>query len=114
MPIRRQAEMLKKSPPQILVGTPGRILALVKDRTLDLKSVEFFCIDECDKSLGSLDMRGDIQEIFVKTPQDKQVMMFSATISKEMRDICRKFMKHKMEFFIDDETKLTLHGLQQY
>lgn len=105
--------MLQNRPPHILVGTPGRVLALVKDKTLDLKNIEFFCIDECDKSLGSLDMRADIQEIFIKTPQDKQVMMFSATISKEMRDICRKFMKHKMEFFIDDEAKLTLHGLQQ-
>lgn len=38
------------------------------------------------------DMRGDIQEIFKKTPHDKQVMMFSATLSKEIRPVCKKFM----------------------
>merc|ERR1712000_716302 len=40
--------------------------------------------------------------------------MFSATLPKEIRPICRKFMRHPLEVFVDDETKLTLHGLQQY
>jgi len=39
------------------------------------------------------DMRKDIQEIFKMTPHDKQVMMFSATLSKEIRPVCRKFMQ---------------------
>lgn len=38
------------------------------------------------------DMRGDVQDIFKMTPHDKQVMMFSATLSKEIRPICKKFM----------------------
>lgn len=59
-------------------------------------------------------MRRDVQEIFRATPTQKQVMMFSATLSKEMRPICRKFMQSPLEIFIDVETKLTLHGLQQY
>lgn len=70
-------------------------------------------LDECDKMLEQLDMRDDVQKIFQRTPHEKQVMMFSATLSKDIREVCRKFMKHKMEFFIDDEAKLTLHGLQQ-
>ncbi len=37
-------------------------------------------------------MRGDIQDIFKTTPHDKQVMMFSATLSKEIRPVCKKFM----------------------
>ena len=40
-----------------------------------------------------LDMRRDVQEIFRGTPHDKQVMMFSATLSKETREICKKFMQ---------------------
>lgn len=40
-----------------------------------------------------LDMRRDIQEIFRVTPHEKQVMMFSATLSKEVRPICKKFMQ---------------------
>eukprot|EP00072_Mus_musculus_P066677 XP_017168440.1 PREDICTED: ATP-dependent RNA helicase DDX39A isoform X3 [Mus musculus] len=59
-------------------------------------------------------MRRDVQEIFRLTPHEKQCMMFSATLSKEIRPVCRKFMQDPMEVFVDDETKLTLHGLQQY
>lgn len=39
------------------------------------------------------DMRKDVQEIFRSTPHGKQVMMFSATLSKEIRPICKKFMQ---------------------
>ena len=40
-----------------------------------------------------IDMRKDVQEIFKMTPRDKQVMMFSATLSKEIRPVCKKFMQ---------------------
>lgn len=59
-------------------------------------------------------MRRDVQEIFRATPTDKQVMMFSATLSEEIRPIAKKFMRHPLEVLIDDQKKLTLHGLQQY
>merc|ERR1712028_308439 len=62
-----------------------------------------------------LDMRKQVQDIFKCTPREKQVMMFSATLSKEIRGVCKKFMTDPvMEVFIDDESKLTLHGLQQH
>jgi ATP-dependent RNA helicase UAP56/SUB2 len=41
-------------------------------------------------------------------------MMYSATLDKEIRPVCRKFCQDPMEIFVDDDTKLTLHGLQQY
>jgi ATP-dependent RNA helicase UAP56/SUB2 len=59
-------------------------------------------------------MRRDVQEIFRATPTEKQVMMFSATLSQDIRPICKKFMRNPLEVYVDDETKLTLHGLQQY
>lgn len=59
-------------------------------------------------------MRGDVQNIFKATPHQKQVMMFSATLSADVKNICRKFMKNPFEIFIDNEGKLTLHGLKQY
>ena len=64
--------------------------------------------------LEKLDMRRDVQLIFKATPHEKQVMMFSATLSKEIRPVCRKFTQHPIEIYVDDESKLTLHGLQQY
>jgi ATP-dependent RNA helicase UAP56/SUB2 len=105
---------VKETTPHIVVGTPGRVLALVKDGCLKAGNVKHFVLDECDKMLEQLDMRRDVQEIFRKTPHAKQVMMFSATLSKEIRPICKKFMKDPQEIFVDDETKLTLHGLRQY
>jgi len=44
-------------------------------------------------------MRGDVQNIFKKTPHDKQVMMFSATLSKEIRNVCRRFMQKVTHYF---------------
>ena len=59
-------------------------------------------------------MRGDVQAIFKSTPPKKQVMMFSATMTDEVKTICRKFMRDQFEIFIDNQSKLTLHGLKQY
>jgi len=112
--IAKDEQVLKNNCPHIVVGTPGRILALVKSKKLPLKNLKHFVLDECDKMLEQLDMRRDVQEIFRATPHEKQVMMFSATLSKDIRPVCKKFMQDPMEVYIDDEAKLTLHGLQQH
>merc|ERR1712028_82005 len=114
VPIKQNREILKNDCPHIVVGTPGRILGLAREKNLKLDSVKHFVLDECDKVLESLDMRRDIQEIFRMTPHEKQVMLFSATLSKEVRPVCKKFCQDPMEIYIDDETKLTLHGLALY
>jgi len=112
--ISKDEETLKNNCPHIVVGTPGRILALVRSKKLNLKNLKHFILDECDKMLEQLDMRKDVQEIFRSTPHEKQVMMFSATLSKEIRTVCKKFMLDPMEVYVDNEAKLTLHGLQQH
>lgn len=134
MAIKKDEDVLKKNCPHIVVGTPGRMLALIRNKTLSLKNVKHFVLDECDKMLEQLgecggkkdtnityflltplippqgiwlhpitlcirlylcesDMRRDVQDIFKITPHEKQVMMFSATLSKEIRPVCRKFMQ---------------------
>jgi len=132
-PIQKDIELLanKDTHPHIIVATPGRLNALVRDKKLRLGNVQRFVLDECDKMLDQIgtsysklysaymliatpDMRRDVQEIFRATPTQKQVMMFSATLAKETRPICKKFMQNPLEIYVDDETKLTLHGLQQY
>jgi len=116
IPIQKDCELLSKpeTTPHVLLGTPGRILALIRSKVLNTTKVAHFVLDECDKCLEKLDMRKDVQEIFTQTPRKKQVMMFSATMSKEIREVCRKFMQSPVEVFVDDETRLTLHGLLQY
>lgn len=114
VPITENKKSIEETKPQIVIGTPGRVLALVKDKTLDLSKLGHFVLDECDKCLEKIDMRKDIQTIFISTPKKKQVMFFSATMTPEMRVICKKFMHEPHEIFVDSDTKLTLHGLLQY
>jgi superfamily II DNA/RNA helicase len=54
LPTKHDEDILKKSCPHIVVGTPGRILALGKSKALNLRHVKHFIIDECDKVLESL------------------------------------------------------------
>ncbi|KAI0658218.1 P-loop containing nucleoside triphosphate hydrolase protein [Cubamyces menziesii] len=87
---------------------------VAKNKVLDVSKVKHFTLDECDKMLEQLDMRRDVQEIFRAAPHHKQVMMFSATLVKDIRITCKKFVANPLEIFVDDETKLTLHGPQQH
>lgn len=52
--IKKDEDVLKKNCPHIVVGTPGRILALSRNKTLTLKNVKHFVLDECDKMLEQL------------------------------------------------------------
>lgn len=114
VPVTQNKETLKKETPHIVIGTPGRILQLAEEGDLKLGKVKYFILDECDKMLDTLEMRRDVQKIFKKTPHQKQVMMFSATLSDEIRPVCKKFMHNPLEIYINDGAKLTLHGLKQY
>jgi len=112
--LQRHRQLLDSEQPQVAVGTPGRILDLVKSKHLKVDNLKRFVMDECDQMLEHLDMRRDIQNIFKLTPHNKQVMMFSATLGKEVRPVAKKFTQHPVEIYVDDESKLTLHGLLQY
>jgi superfamily II DNA/RNA helicase len=54
MSVKKDEEVLKKNCPHIVVGTPGRILALINSKTINLKNVKHFILDECDKMLAEL------------------------------------------------------------
>lgn len=51
VPIKDHIKLLKENPPTIIVGTPGRILELIKKKILDVKKLKHFILDECDKLL---------------------------------------------------------------
>ena len=93
IPVKTHKELLAKSTPTVIIGTPGRMTQLVREKDLKLQHVKFFILDECDKLLGEMDMRGPIQEIFMATPLEKQVMMFSATMPEEVKTVARRFMQ---------------------
>jgi len=114
IPVPVDKKELRESTPHIVIGTPGRTLHLATEGALKLNRVKHFILDECDKMLENLDMRRDVQKIFMETPHDKQVMMFSATMPNDVKQVAKRFMHNPHEIFINDGSKLTLFGLQQY
>lgn len=59
-------------------------------------------------------MRADVQKIFKKTPCDKQVMMFTATLPEDTKVVCKKFMRKPVEIIVKEENKEHLEKLQQF
>lgn len=116
VPIEEDEKFLKdkSKTPAIIVGTPGRLGLLVQKKKINLGEVKFFVVDEFDRCLSDVRMRRDVQSVYVACPRQKQVMMFSATMTKELRAVALKFMNNPQEILVDSQSKLTLHGLSQY
>ncbi len=96
---------------EILVGTPGRILDHLERGNLNLSSIKFFVLDEADKmvSMGFIE---DITRILQTTPKKKQMLLFGATISNEVKHIKAKFMNDPVT--IKAEIKVHKEALKQY
>lgn len=113
--VEKHRTQLKVAPPHIAVGTPGRVLDLVRTGHLDLSKLRFFILDECDKMLDQVDMRQDVQNIFYKTKTKKQVMMYTATLTEKTEKVCLKFMQKNAHIIkVTSQKDLTLTGLTQY
>lgn len=76
---------------QIVVGTPGRIMDHMDRGTLKLEEVRFVALDEADTMLD-MGFREDMETILRNTPQDRQTLLFSATMSREIQEISRSFL----------------------
>ncbi|WP_042145956.1 DEAD/DEAH box helicase [Paucisalibacillus sp. EB02] len=91
-----------KEPPQIVVGTPGRILDLVKDEALSIYSANSFVIDEADLmlDLGFID---DVDQLLVRCKKDIQLMVFSATIPQRLEHFFKKYLENPLHVKIANE-----------
>ena len=76
---------------QIVVGTPGRVIDLIKRKKLKLKDVEFVVLDEADEMLN-MGFKEDLDTILAETPEEKQTLLFSATMPKEVLKITKDYM----------------------
>jgi len=59
---------LREGKPQIVIGTPGRVLHMFEEKALNVEHLKHFVLDECDEMLESLSMRRDVQRIFCQDP----------------------------------------------
>ena len=98
--------------PQILVGSPGRVLDLIKRKRISLSYLKTFVLDEADEMLskGFLDT---IKEIISLIPTTTNILLFSATMPKDIVEMTTKFMKEPKKILLKNE-ELTLEGIKQY
>lgn len=100
---QHQIDQLQRQQPQLVIGTPGRVLDLIKSQALDIHTATKFVVDEADMTLdmGFLDQVDQIASHF---PEDLQMMVFSATIPQKLRPFLKKYMENPVMEEIPTET----------
>ena len=106
-----EPQMEKITQSEIVVGTPGRILDHLERETLTLDKVKVFVLDEADRmvDMGFID---DIERILSCTPATKQMLLFGATISREVQHIENKYMNNPATVKVEEHVKKDF--LEQY
>ena len=107
---------------QIISATPGRLLDLLRRKVIDLKKIKTVVLDEADEML-SMGFRDDLESILAATPEEKNTLLFSATMSDEIKKIANRYMNNPVEIEIgrrnsgsDDVTHLCymVHARDRY
>ncbi len=98
--VQAQANKLERRP-QIIVGTPGRVMDMLERGHLHFRNVRFAVLDEVDRMLD-IGFREDIRKILDQTPRERQTMFVSATISPEIDRLSRKYLR--------DPEKIIVHS----
>ena len=107
----RQFHELKKGV-QIVIGTPGRIMDHMQRGTLRLEAVKMVVLDEADRMLD-MGFREDIEHILKATPNERQTVFFSATVSKPIRDLIERHSREPKSVKIEQKT-LTVPAIEQW
>jgi ATP-dependent RNA helicase DeaD len=107
----RQFFELKKGV-QIVIGTPGRIMDHMERGTLQLGTVKMVVLDEADRMLD-MGFREDIEKILSATPDERQTVFFSATVSKPIRDLIERHSNEPKSVKIEQK-QLTVPAIEQW
>merc|ERR1719410_1769705 len=95
----------------LVVATPGRILDLMEKQVADVNNCKILCLDEADKLL-SQDFKGMLDRLISHLPQQRQILLYSATFPLTVEHFMKKYMQEPYEVNLMDE--LTLKGITQY
>ncbi|MDG1110921.1 MAG: DEAD/DEAH box helicase, partial [Polaribacter sp.] len=101
--IDEQIRSLKKGS-QIVVGTPGRTVDLIKRRALKLGSIRWVVLDEADEMLN-MGFKDELDKVLDATPVEKQTLLFSATFPREVESIARNYMENPIEITSGEKNK---------
>ncbi|KAJ2959325.1 hypothetical protein NQZ79_g5240 [Umbelopsis isabellina] len=97
---------------QVVVGTPGRLMALLQQNKLKVANIKLAVLDEADKLMGA-DFKAQSKYILEKLPIHKQVIAFSATFDQSLYDTFQQFMKNPQKVVLTTDAPV-LEGVQQY
>jgi len=86
----------------IVVGTPGRTVDLIKRKRLKLQNIKWLILDEADEMLN-MGFKDELDTILSETPEEKQTLLFSATMPKEVSRIARQYMKDAKEIKVGEK-----------
>ena len=89
---------------QIVVGTPGRVLDLLNKKKLELKNIDVLVLDEADEMLN-MGFKEDIDLILEGTNDSKQILLFSATMPKEVLKISKNYMNKPKKIQVDSNNE---------
>lgn len=81
-----------KNNPQIVIGTPGRVNDMLKRGVLKINQIQWLILDEADEML-SMGFKAELETILKETPKERQTLLFSATMSKQVETIAKNYMK---------------------
>jgi ATP-dependent RNA helicase DeaD len=103
--VEKQIKRLKNKAIHIVIGTPGRLLDHVRRETVDFSNVSFLVLDEADQMLhiGFFD---EVESIIRETPFTRQTALFSATMSKDIRKIGKRYMNNPHNVQIREKEKI--------
>ncbi len=109
--IARQIKALKNKP-QIIVATPGRLMDHMRRRLIRLQGITMVVLDEADEMLN-MGFREDIENILRDVPEERQTLLFSATMPGPIKDLARHFMREP-EFVSIKSKEMTVPSTDQY
>ena len=95
-----------------IIGTPGRVLHMLRDKIIDNKNMKLLIIDEADELL-SIGFEEQLKSIIETFKTKLQICLFSATLSEECLEITKFFMTNPVNIFVKTN-ELTLEGINQY
>lgn len=93
-----------KNGKQVVVGTPGRTLDLIKRKKLDLSKITYVVLDEADEML-SMGFKEELDEILSYAPEYRQTLFFSATMPSEIRALSKKYMVNPASISVGSENR---------
>ncbi len=97
----------------IVIGTPGRILDHINRRTLKLENVKFLVLDEADEMLN-MGFIEDIESILSNLSEDRQTMLFSATMPRQIKNLAKNYMKPDAQHIAIAKKSMTVSKIKQY